>query len=141
MQCASNVVKILSVSPQEEDYRYLQSIADPSAWLLLQADGVTAARSLLRQHDVSVVLCERDLAPGSWIDLLDTIRLIPHSPSLIVTSRMADERLWAEALNLGAWDVLAKPFDRVEVLRTVAVAWQHRQDGQRASRAAMKAAS
>jgi hypothetical protein len=34
-----------------------------------------------------------------------------------VTSRLADERLWAEALNLGAWDVLAKPFDADEVIR------------------------
>ena len=37
----------------------------------------------------------------------------------------ADERLWAEALNLGAYDVLAKPFDRTEVMRVVSMAWMH----------------
>ena len=42
---------------------------------------------------------------------------------MIVTSRSADERLWVEALNLGAYDVLAKPFDRDEVLRSVSMAW------------------
>jgi len=47
---------------------------------------------------------------------------------LIVASRLADDRLWAEALNLGAWDVLAKPFDRREVFRSVKSAWQHWHD-------------
>jgi DNA-binding response OmpR family regulator len=46
----------------------------------------------------------------------------------MVTSRLADERLWAEALNLGAYDVLAKPFDGREVIRILSLAWQHWQD-------------
>jgi DNA-binding response OmpR family regulator len=44
---------------------------------------------------------------------------------LIVTSRLADEKLWAEALNLGAYDVLAKPFDLSELVRSVNLAWLH----------------
>jgi DNA-binding response OmpR family regulator len=44
---------------------------------------------------------------------------------LIVTSRLADERLWVEALNLGAFDVLAKPFDQKELVRSVSLAWLH----------------
>jgi DNA-binding response OmpR family regulator len=78
---------------------------------------------LLQSHDVSVILCERDLMPGTWIDILKHIQPTPHPPYLIVTSKFADERLWLEALNLGAWDVLAKPFDRSEVIRTVKLAW------------------
>ena len=45
--------------------------------------------------------------------------------SLIVTSRLADEYLWAEALNLGAYDMLAKPFDASEVVRVLGSAWRH----------------
>jgi len=41
----------------------------------------------------------------------------------MVASRFADERFWAEALNLGAYDVLAKPFDAEEVNRTLTSAW------------------
>jgi DNA-binding NarL/FixJ family response regulator len=61
----------------------------------------------LQQHEVGVVLCERDLVPGTWIDVLEHIKALTNAPSLIVASRHADDRLWAEALNLGAWDVLA----------------------------------
>jgi hypothetical protein len=40
-----------------------------------------------------------------------------------VGSRSADEFLWAEALNLGAYDVLARPFEPSEVMRTLSLAW------------------
>jgi FixJ family two-component response regulator len=57
--------------------------------------------------------------------MLEHISLLPDPPLLIVTSRLADARLWAEALNLGAYDVLAKPFDATQVIRIVGLAWQH----------------
>jgi DNA-binding response OmpR family regulator len=70
------------------------------------------------------VVCEKDLSPDSWKDVLEQVTILPDPPSLIVTSRFADERLWAEALNLGAYDVLAKPFDRTEAMRVVGGAWR-----------------
>jgi len=103
----------------------LQTIVGLSTWTLFNADRIPLALALLQEHDISVVVCERDLMPGTWIDMLKHIQLLPHPPSLIVTSRLADERLWAEALNLGAWDVLAKPFVRSEVIRSVKLAWDH----------------
>jgi DNA-binding response OmpR family regulator len=80
-----------------------------------QSAGVAYSPDTLRAH----------LSPGSWIDMLDQIALLPDPPFLIVTSRLADERFWAEALNRGAYDVLAKPFDRTEVVRVVSLAWLH----------------
>lgn len=118
-------VTVLSISPKEDDHASLQSILRHTSWMLIQADSLAAAIGVLRQHDVSVVLCERDLEPGTWTDLLDSAKDLMRPPSVIVTSRLADERLWAEALNLGAWDVFPKPFDGMEVLRGIKVAWQH----------------
>jgi response regulator RpfG family c-di-GMP phosphodiesterase len=93
--------------------------------VLLKAGDIVAALALVRQLEVSVVLCERDLLPGTYIDLLEQIKAMPNPPSLIVASRLADERLWAEALNLGAWDVLATPLDRNEVVRSLKSGWLH----------------
>jgi FixJ family two-component response regulator len=78
---------------------------------------------------MSIVMCEHDLSPGSWKELLDFVQRLPAPPPVIVTSRMADERMWAEVLNLGGYDVLAKPLNSEEVVRTVTSAWslwQHR---------------
>ena len=93
--------------------------------MLFKARDINSALMLLQKHDIAVVLCERDLLLGTWIDVLEHINALPIPPSLIVTSRLADEQLWAEALNLGAWDVLAKPFDRSEVVRCVESARRH----------------
>jgi hypothetical protein len=47
---------------------------------------------------------------------------------LIVASRLADDKLWAEVLNLGGSDVLALRFDHDEVIRSVSLAWREVQD-------------
>lgn len=40
-------------------------------------------------------------------------------------SRLADESLWAEVLNLGGYDVLPTPLVEDEVTRVVWLAWQN----------------
>jgi len=120
-----NNVCVLSVSPIEADHLSMERIIAAEGCRLRKAGSLAAAWSNLRDHDIGVVVCERDVKPGTWVDMLEHLRQWPNPPSLIVTSRLADERLWSEALNLGAWDVLAKPFDRIEVLRSVKSAWNH----------------
>ena len=63
--------------------------------------------------------------PGTWLDVLERLRERPNLPLLIVTSDFADDRFWAEALNLGAWDVVAKPFIQREITRSIELAWTH----------------
>jgi DNA-binding response OmpR family regulator len=124
-------VNILSVSPMEQDHIWLDRIlnhAECSAcneptWTLLPILTLADALPLLRENRMRIVLAEGDLLPGTWRDVLAEIVVLPDPPLLIVTSRLADERLWAEALNLGAYDVLAKPFDREEVVRVLGLAW------------------
>jgi len=96
--------------------------------MLFKAKDLDSASTLLEQHRIGVVFCERELVAGTWIELLEHIKDLRNGPSLIVTSRLADERLWSQALNYGAWDVLAKPFDRGEVTRTVQSAWHRWQN-------------
>lgn len=131
---------LLSVSPVDGDHTALQSIFNDAArsapatsapatsgWLLSQARTLASARTALERAMYSIVLCERDLEPGSWRELLQSTQRLAIPPFLIVTSRHADDYLWAEALNLGAYDVLAKPFCPSEVNRVVNLAclrWQ-----------------
>jgi DNA-binding response OmpR family regulator len=57
------------------------------------------------------VICEHHLPDGTWLDILNHLDGSIEKPLLVVTSRFADEALWAEVLNLGGFDVIAKPFD------------------------------
>jgi DNA-binding NtrC family response regulator len=139
----ARTVTVLSVSPNDADHLSLQAIIGHSKWKLFTASDLASAVSLLHGHEISVLLCERDLRPGTWIDVLENIKFLPNAPSLIVASRLADDHLWAEALNLGAWDVLAKPFDHIGVIRSVKSAWQrwHDQMHPHAITSALSAAS
>lgn len=115
---------VLSVSPNDEDCASLERIFK-SGWTVIPSATVASALSVLREIPIPVVICDCDISSGTWAEMLDHISLLPDAPLLVVTSRQADERLWAEALNLGAWDVLAKPFDADEVIRIVGFACQH----------------
>jgi DNA-binding NtrC family response regulator len=130
---AANVV-VLSISPTEEDHTALNRIlsrpestaSTESRWTIYPAVALKSALPLLRENPIAIVLSERDLAPGTWKDVLAETMNLSDPPLLIVASRLADEYLWAEALNLGAYDVLAKPFDAEEVIRVFRSAWFHK---------------
>jgi len=133
----SHTIAVLSVSSAEEDHFHLQDIfSSPErtlypdiAFTLTAKSTIGAAKNALQRGRISIVICEHDLMPGSWMELLDFAERLPSPPPVIVTSRVADERMWAEVLNLGGYDVLARPFSSEEVIRTVTSAWslwQHR---------------
>jgi DNA-binding response OmpR family regulator len=122
---AESSTPILSLSPCADDHAALSDILEPYEWTMHRASTLSDSKQLLRRHSIGVVVCDRDLPPHSWKDLLSEVAGLPKPPLIIVTSRHADDYLWAEALNLGAYDVLPKPFDAAEVRRTVRIAALH----------------
>jgi AmiR/NasT family two-component response regulator len=77
---------------------------------------------LLPGEPISLVVGEQDLPPHTWCDFVVEAGSVPRTPLVIVTSHQVDDYLWAGALNLGAYGVLAKPFDVAEVRRTLNIA-------------------
>ena len=116
-------VELLLVSQFEDDHQQLQRIIRHSNWRLHRAGSQAEALESLRENCTPVVICESELPDGSWKEMHSELRQLPQPPSLVVTSRLADERLWSEVLNLGAYNVLAKPLDQQEVFHVVSLAW------------------
>lgn len=116
-------VHIVSVSPSQEDHDALERcLARP--WILRRAFRPEQGMALLRSRSrTPVVICEGDQQRSGWKMLLRELPALPNPPLLIVSSDYPDPQLWAEALNLGAYDVLAKPFDNSEVTRALYSAW------------------
>lgn len=124
-------VRVLAVSPHEQDHRVLSSIFSHTAWDMEYATCCKTAIERLNKNSVPVVLCEATLPDGSWTDILKITREMKAPSYVIVTSQQADDRLWAEVLNIGAYDVLAKPFVEPEVYRIIGLAWRHWMDKRR----------
>jgi DNA-binding NtrC family response regulator len=117
-------VTALAVSPHDADHQVLGRLFAHSNWLLKKARSLDEAKRILTDCPASVILCEETLPDGSWLDVLSSVSDVENPPRVIVTSRLADSRLWGEVLNLGGFDVLEKPFVPSELYRVVAEAWR-----------------
>ena len=121
----SPMIPLLSISPAEHDHTVLKQMLDSSRWRIRESGSLPSALKVLREDQIPLVVCERDLHPGTWRDVLERLAILPSPPYLIVTSQQADDDLWIKALNAGAYDVLAKPLAASELIRTLTLAWQH----------------
>ena len=116
---------ILFISGNPEDARHLTQMLRSLPLALDHAGTLHHARAKLQQEDYAVVLTEAALPDGNWVDVLHLVRECPRELEVIVTDRHADARFWAEALNLGAYDVLAQPLYEPEVRRILSYACTH----------------
>ena len=120
---SQKAVKVLLVSPFDEDHQHLSGILKHSNWQQFAARTQEECLNFLHENVTPVVICESDLPDGDWKEMLAHLNCMPCPPVLVVTSRMADDRLWSEVLNLGGYNVLAKPLNTTEVFHVVGVAW------------------
>jgi DNA-binding response OmpR family regulator len=113
----------LLVSNIKEDHRFLEEIFFQKQWMLFRTGSVADALSVVGRNEISVVISERNAPGGGWKNILSALERFPRPPLLVVTSRLPDDHLWAEALNLGAHDVLATPFSAKELVWVLENAW------------------
>jgi DNA-binding response OmpR family regulator len=117
-------IPVVSVSSAPGDHAELQRLLPMPRWKVYRSTTALSAVKIMRAlRLVPIVICDADLFPATWQELLTQIGLFPKPPHLIIASRIADDYLWAEALNLGAYDVLGKPFDLAELTRSLSLAW------------------
>jgi DNA-binding NtrC family response regulator len=109
--------RILFISERQEDARHLSEMLHALPLKLEHVPSLQHARTQIDLQAYDLVLTEAELPDGQWLDVLELVRA--HSPAteVIVTDPQADARFWAEALNLGAYDLLAQPFYEPEVRR------------------------
>ena len=109
--------RILCISGRPEDARRLSEMLHALPLVLDQVETVRQARAQLQLQEYDAVLTEATLSDGRWLDVLHLVRESPRAMAVIVTDPQADTRLWAEVLNLGAYDLLTQPFHEPEVRR------------------------
>jgi two-component system, NtrC family, response regulator PilR len=109
--------RILFISGREDDARRLSQMLQSLPLVLSHVKSLQQARAKLNEEDFDLILTEASLPDGKWLDVLHLARECPQELEIIVTDPQADARFWAEALNLGAYDLLAQPFYEPEVRR------------------------
>jgi DNA-binding NtrC family response regulator len=113
---------VLFITPHERDVDEVADILISADLPMEHACCLAEARSKLARGRFKVVLTEAELRDGKWTDVMSFARQRDPGVQVIVTDPFADVRFWAEAINLGAYDVLAQPFEGSEVVRILASA-------------------
>ena len=113
---------IMLCTQDEEDRELFERLAGSGAWRIHHTPDLADAISELARRAFDAVVCDADHSKEFWRRLLQVTAEVASHPRVIVLSRLADERLWAEALNLGAYDLLMKPLDSAEARRVLTLA-------------------
>jgi DNA-binding NtrC family response regulator len=106
---------LLIAGLEDEDRQTLTRAANRFGCYLVGAGTIREAIRLVQGCVVPVIVCSRDLPDGDWREFLDLAAAWISPAKVIVVSRLADNRLWSEVLNLGGYDLLASPLDEREV--------------------------
>lgn len=111
--------QILVVSPFAGDHQFLAEVLAILHAGTARAYNLQEAGERLKLQSIAVVVTEKDLPDGNWKDIQGLLDLLRPVPLLIVASIAADDHLWAEVLNTGGFDVLAKPFRHDETIHSI----------------------
>lgn len=111
---------------------HVRRIVAHTRWSLLEAGLLDEAMRLLPQHPAMVFLCDAQLPDGTWREMLAHAARLPLPPPVIVAAGHADDRLWMEVLNGGAYNLIGTPLDDQELYQLVSRAWLHRRNCQQA---------
>ena len=137
MTRSTGVVQVLAVFTTEEDRISLRRIFHRYRWKVRFVRNRGGLESALARYRADVVMADSDLGDGQgWRDILSALDQDRGNTPLIVSSLLADDRLWAEVLNLGGYDLLRKPFEPEEVAHVVTTAAGHVSDEAQALRIA-----
>lgn len=110
----------LLIGDYQDEKLQVTEIFQRSGWRLLEAADRIHALQCLDSCPVQVVIADSEVAGWNWKRVLRDLRHRTRPPELVVTSRLADDGLWSEVLNLGGYDVLVRPLAAEEVERVVA---------------------
>lgn len=73
-------------------------------------------------HPPHLVFTDSRLADGDWADVLRSAARIPAAVNVIVVPRVLDTRLYLEALQEGAFDLITPPFVASDLAHVVRIA-------------------
>jgi len=109
---------ILIVDDETSMQEFLQILFEGQGWRVRTAGNVEQALALLAEQLPDVVVTDVKMKGASGLELLKQVKQLDPAVEVIVITAYASDESALEALRLGAYDYVAKPFD-VEEMKVV----------------------
>jgi DNA-binding NtrC family response regulator len=121
-------VKLLVVDDDYETREILQLFFSKRGYAVFTAaTGKEALDEIDRGLDFDVVLLDVFMPRVGGMEVLSEIQQRTPRPSVILLTGLADKEIAQDALRLGAFDCILKPFDLGQVESSVAACLGHRE--------------
>lgn len=93
---------------------------------VVEAENGAEAFEVLRTRDVDVVMLDQRMPGDKGIDLLPRVKALDATIVVVLVTAVRDVRTAVEAMRLGAYDYLVKPFDVDDIMLLVQRALEKR---------------
>lgn len=113
--------KILIVDDQPANVTLIEKMLDIDGYInVLSTTDPTQVESIYMEQNSDLILLDLNMPVMDGYQVLAKIREVdPDYPPIIVLTAQSDRESRIKALDLGARDFLAKPFDRVELMTRI----------------------
>jgi DNA-binding response OmpR family regulator len=88
-------------------------------WDLRLAETIDAGLQILCGFPARVIIYDWNSETDDWSSAVDRLTGLPHSPRILLASRVVDEYLWTELLNHGGFDVISRSAAPDELIQSV----------------------
>ena len=110
-------IRFLVVDDEESIRRLCRTVADNMGFTSLEAATGEEALALLEEQPVHIILTDLVMPRMSGLEFLERVkRLLPAAEVAVMTGHGSVETA-VQAMKLGAYDYIAKPFSPIEELR------------------------
>src|SRR2546421_3554951 len=116
---------VLVVDDEDGVRDSIRAILEESCDILEASDGAQALE-LLQSHDVDLVMLDQCMPGDAGIAVLPKIHAVDPTIVVVLATAVRDVRTAVEAMRLGAYDYLVKPFDVDDILMLVQRALEKR---------------
>jgi len=93
---------------------------------VLEAEDGARALELLRSHEVDLVMLDQRMPGDPGIEILSRLKALDPTLVVVLATAVRDVRTAVEAMRLGAYDYLVKPFDVDDIILLVRRALEKR---------------
>lgn len=107
--------KVLVISSDTEGTGVLATFLRACGMKAIFCESVRECRAALESGEVALVFCDSCVKDGDYREVVRLAAASRVHPPVVVTSRLDDTSQYLEAMRLGAFDFVARPFRRSEI--------------------------
>jgi DNA-binding NtrC family response regulator len=110
-------IRLLIVDDEQSIRKLCMTVGEALGFVCLEAESGDTALALLEEHPAHMVLTDMVMPNMSGLEFLEQVKkLLPHTEVAVMTGHGSVETA-VQAMKLGAYDYISKPFAPLEELR------------------------